>query len=114
MKLITAIIPEEHLDHVREALIAAEITRMTVSRVSGHGRQMEEDIYRGQKVMPNLMPKMRLEIAVNDAFVKITCDTIMETINKNAGQKIGNGKIFITHLEECIRIRTGESGGAAI
>ncbi len=114
MKLITAIIPSEHLDLVREALIAAEITRMTVSRVSGHGRQMEEDIYRGHKVIPNLIPKMRLEIAVNDEFVKITCDTIIETVNNNAGLKIGNGKIFITPLEECIRIRTGETGGVAI
>jgi len=66
MKLITAIIRETKLDQVREALIDAEITRITVSKVSGHGQQQGEEIYRGQKVIPNLIPKVRLEIAVND------------------------------------------------
>ena len=114
MKLITAIIREDRLDQVRESLIAAEITRITVSRVSGHGRQMDEDIHRGQKVAPSLMPKIRLDIAVNDAFVAITCDTIINTAKSPGGGKLGDGKIFITPLEECIRIRTGEKGGTAI
>jgi len=114
MKLITAIIQPDKLDVVREALIAAKITRITVSRVTGHGRQqVEEEIYRGQMVAPNLIPKVRLDIACNDEFVKIACDAIIQTAKHGDG-KIGDGKIFITHLEECIRIRTGETGGGAI
>ena len=113
MKLITAIIPADKLDQVREALIKAEITRITVSRVTGHGRQEDMDLYRGQEVVPNLIPKARLDIAVNDAFVDITVDTIINTAKHGEG-KIGDGKIFITPLEECIRIRTGERGSQAI
>ncbi|MBN2008024.1 P-II family nitrogen regulator [candidate division KSB1 bacterium] len=114
MKLITAIIQEDALDAVRQALIEAEITRITVSRVSGHGRQVDEEIYRGQKIIPNLLPKIRLDIAVNEAFVDITVDTIIKSARSAGGGKIGDGKIFITPLEECIRIRTNERGGEAI
>jgi nitrogen regulatory protein P-II 1 len=113
MKLITAIIRSERLDQVREALIAAEIERITVSRVSGHGRQTEEGLYRGQKVIPNLIPKIRIDIAVNDEFVDITCETILRAAKANGG-KIGDGKIFVTALEKCIRIRTEETGSIAI
>jgi nitrogen regulatory protein P-II 1 len=114
MKLITAIIRENKLDHVREALIEAEITRITISRVSGHGQQVREEIYRGSKVIPNLIPKIKIEIAVNDEFVKITVDTIIKAARSNGKGEVGDGKIFITPLEECIRIRTGETGGKAI
>lgn len=114
MKLITAIIRENKLDHVREALIEAEITRITVSRVSGHGQQVREEIYRGKRVIPNLIPKIKLEIAVNDAFVDITVDTLIRSARSNSAGEIGDGKIFITQLEKCIRIRTGETGGEAI
>ena len=114
MKLITAIIRENKLNLVREALIDAEITRITVSRVSGHGQQVREEIYRGQKVAPNLIPKIRLEIAVNDEFVDITVDTIFKSARTNEKGELGDGKIFIIPLEECIRIRTGERGGTAI
>jgi len=114
MKLITAIIQEEKLDAVREALIEAEITRITVSRVSGHGRQRDEEIYRGQVVVPNLLPKIRIDIAVNDQFVKITVDTIIKSAKSGDAGSVGDGKIFITPLEECIRIRTEETGGTAI
>jgi nitrogen regulatory protein P-II 1 len=113
MKLITAIIQPDKLDEVREALISAEITRITVSRVTGHGRQVEEELYRGQKIAPTLIPKVRLDIACNDEFVEITCDVIIRAVKKGGG-KIGDGKIFIMPLEECIRIRTGERGGEAI
>lgn len=114
MKLITAIIQPEKLDAVREALIAAEITRITVSRCTGHGQyQPEAELYRGQKVVPNLMPKVRLDIACNDAFVEITVNAILQSA-KTDGGKMGDGKIFITPLEECIRIRTEERGGQAI
>jgi len=114
MKIITAIIRESKLDEVREALIENEITRITVVRVSGHGQQIDEDIYRGKKVVPNLIPKVKIEIAVNDAFVDITVDTIMKAARTNSTGEVGDGKIFITNLEECIRIRTNERGGKAI
>lgn len=114
MKLITAIVQEERLDVVREALFAAEVTRITVSRVAGHGRQIQESLYRGQKVIPNLLPKARLEIAVNDDFVEVTCDAIISAAQGNEEGTLGDGKIFITPLEECIRIRTREKGGQAI
>lgn len=113
MKLITAIIQPDKLDQVREALIAAEITRITVSRVTGHGQSVDQDLYRGQTVIPNLLPKVRLDIACNDAFVDITVNAILSSAKHGNGE-IGDGKIFITHLEECIRIRTGEHGGGAI
>ena len=111
MKMITAIIREKSLDKVREALIAAEITRITVSRVSGHGQQVGEEIYRGHKIIPNLIPKIRLEIAVNDDFVDVTVETIIASAKSG---EVGDGKIFITPLENCIRIRTEERGGKAI
>lgn len=114
MKLITAIIRETKLDEVREALIENEITRITVVRVSGHGQQTREQIYRGKKIVPGLIPKVKLEIAVNDSFVDITVNTIINSARTNKNGEIGDGKIFITPLEECIRIRTGESGGKAI
>ena len=114
MKLITAIIQTDKLDEVREALIAAKIGRITVSRVSGHGRQEDEGgLYRGQMVAPNLITKVRLDIAINDDYVDVCCDTIMKVAKHGEGA-IGDGKIFITSLENCIRIRTGESGSSAI
>ncbi|MBN1497243.1 MAG: P-II family nitrogen regulator [Spirochaetes bacterium] len=114
MKLITAIIQPDRLESVREALYAAEIKRITVSRVTGHGQQEpDEDVYRGIKVVPNLLPKIRIDIACNDEFVEITCDAIIRGARHGEGN-IGDGKIFIRHLEECIRIRTGEKGGTAI
>lgn len=114
MKLITAIIRENKLDQVREALIEAEITRITVSRVSGHGQQLREEIYRGAKVVPNLIPKVRIDIAVNQEFVDMTVNTIIKAARSNSKGDVGDGKIFITPLEECIRIRTGQRGGTAI
>ena len=112
--MITAIVREEKIDEVRQALIAAEITRISVSRVSGHGRGMDAEIYRGNKVMPNLVPKMKIEIAINDDFVKITVDAIIKAARSDDGGNVGDGKIFIQPLEECIRIRTGETGSTAI
>ena len=115
MKLITAIIREVQLDQVREALIEADIKRITVSRVSGHGQQRIEEMYRGQIIIPDLIPKIKIEIAVNEAFVDITVNTILKSARTNGTEGVvGDGKIFITPLEECIRIRTGERGGTAI
>jgi nitrogen regulatory protein P-II 1 len=115
MKLITAIIREVQLDKVREALIEADIKRITVSCVSGHGQQRIEEMYRGQIIVPDLIPKIKIEIGVNEAFVDITVDTILKSARTNGAEgHVGDGKIFITPLEECIRIRTGERGGTAI
>ena len=111
MKLITAIIQENKLDEVREALFAAEIERITVNRVAGHGRQEEREIYRGQIVIPALIPKIELKIACNDEFVDAAVGAILDSARTGA---VGDGKVFITNLEECIRIRTGERGGEAI
>lgn len=115
MKLIIAIIRENQLDQVRESLIAAGITRITVSNVSGHGRAVSDDeIYRGQKIVPNLTPGIRIEIAVNDNFVEKTCTAIREATQSNDGEYVGSGKIMIMPLEDVIRIRTGERGSDAI
>jgi len=113
MKLITAIIQPSKLDQVHEALSAAGITRITVTRVSGHGRQEGEELFRGTKVIPSLLPKTRLDIAVNEDFVELTCETILKSARAGEGD-IGDGKIFVIPLEECIRIRTGEKGLGAI
>lgn len=113
MKLIIAIIQPDKLDEVREALYAAEIFRITVSRVSGHGQQVEADLYRGIETPLNLIPKVRLEIACNDVFVKPCIDAILKGARHNGGQ-VGDGKILVVPLEQCIRIRTGEEGGTAI
>lgn len=115
MKLIIAIIRSNKLDQVREALVEKEIERITVSRVSGHGRHAKEELYRGKLIVPGLTPKIRIEIAVNDDFVDTAVDAILESANGGGGDGIiGDGKIFITPLEECIRIRTGERGRDAI
>jgi len=114
MKLITAIIQEDKLDEVREALISAEIERITVNRVSGHGRQKDIEIYRGKKIAPTLIPKVEIKIAVNEQFVDTTIDVILKNARHGEEGEIGDGKIFITNLDECIRIRTGEKGSEAI
>lgn len=117
MKLVTAIIRAYQLDQVRESLIAAGITRITVTRVSGHGQQKSEEVYRGQKVVPALIPKVRIDIGVNEPFLEIAINAIIDAArSKDAVHdgEVGDGKIFITNLEECIRIRTGERGGTAI
>ena len=112
MKLIIAIIKPERLEAVKDALYKAEVNMMTVNEVLGHGRQMGvTEVYRGVKEMGNLLRKIRLEIAVNENFVEPTINAIMK-----GGQtgEIGDGKIFILDLPECIRIGTGERGGTAI
>lgn len=113
MKLVTAIIQPNKLNEVREALIKAEIFRITVSRCSGRGQAHEIDLYRGHEVAPDLLTKVRIDIACNDEFVDIIIDTIVNTAKHGKGE-IGDGKIFVTPLEKCIRIRTNERGSEAI
>ncbi len=114
MKLVTAIIQPDKLDEVRESLIKAEITRITVSRCSGRGRADQTDLYRGQVVAPDLINKIRLDIACNEEFVDTAINAILKAAKHGDEGKIGDGKIFVTELERCIRIRTGETGGEAI
>lgn len=114
MKLVTAIIQPDRLDDVREALIRAEITRITVSRCTGRGRADDAELlYRGETIAPDLIPKVRLDIACNDEFVEITINAILEA-GRHGNGSIGDGKIFVMPLEECIRISNGERGGKAI
>ena len=113
MKLITAVIQEDMLDRVREELINEEVYRITVTRVSGRGQQVGEEIYRGQRITPNLLPKVRIDIGVNEEWVERTIKAIVKGARADGGT-VGDGKIFVTPLLECIRIRTGERGGQAI
>ena len=112
MKLIIAVIQPDKLADVKEALVAAKITKMTASNVIGCGQQMGyTETYRGIPAEINLLKKVELRIAVNEEFVKPTIDAIIKGARSG---KIGDGKIFVLDLPECIRIRTGETGSAAI
>lgn len=112
MKLIIAYIQPHKLEEVKAALVKAEVGKMSVTNSLGCGAQMGyEESYRGVKFEVNLLKKVRLEIAVNESFVEKTVNAIISAAR--TGQ-IGDGKIFITSLDECIRIRTGERGSAAI
>jgi nitrogen regulatory protein P-II 1 len=113
VKLIIAIIQPDKLDEVREALARAEVHRITVSRVAGHGEEVGEELYRGQKVVPDLLPKVRLEIACNDDFVDVCCDAIVESARHHGGTS-GDGVIFILPLEGCVRISNADRGSHAI
>ncbi|MBO6548913.1 MAG: P-II family nitrogen regulator [Rhizobiales bacterium] len=112
MKLITAIIKPHKLDTVREALSAIEVTGLTVTEVKGYGRQRgQSEIYRGAEYSVNFVPKLKLEIAVEAARV----EAIIEAIKTAAGSgEIGDGKIFVTSLEQAVRIRTGETNENAL
>ena len=112
MKMIVAIIQPEKLDEVKEALFHSEICKMTVSRVKGCGTQGGfTEHYRGQIRSVNLLDKVKLEIAVNDDFVKPTVNAIIKAAKSG---NIGDGKIFVMPMDECIRIRTEEDGSDAI
>jgi len=112
MKLITAIIKPFKLDDVREALSDIGISGVTVTEVKGFGRQKgHTELYRGAEYVVDFLPKVKLEIAVTDALVERAVDAIIKAANTG---KIGDGKIFISPLEQVIRIRTGETGEQAI
>jgi nitrogen regulatory protein P-II 2 len=112
VKFIVAIIQPDRLDDVVDALTEAEINLMTVSDVMGRGRQKGvAEVYRSHVEPGGLLRKVKLEIAVNDAFVGPTLDAIIGSARTG---NIGDGKIFVMDLEQCIRIRTGETGSEAI
>lgn len=115
MKLILAIIQPDKLEAVKEALARVEVFRMTVVDVQGFGRQKgQSEVYRGQELTMNLLRKVQLQIAVNEDFVEPTVNAIMEAGRTGSEGRIGDGKILILPLSDCIRIRTGERGKEAI
>ena len=112
MKLVTAIIKPFKLDVVREALSDMGVHGMTVTEVKGFGRQKgHSELYRGAEYVVDFLPKTKVEIAVSDA----EADSVVEAISKAANSsKIGDGKIFVSNLEQVVRIRTGETGDQAL
>ena len=112
MKLITAYIQPESLTSVKQALFEKEIYKMSITNALGCGQQRGyNENYRGALVEVNLLKKVRIEIAVNDTFLETTIDAIVDGARTG---NIGDGKIFVTDLNNCIRIRTGETGEEAI
>ena len=112
MKLLTAIIKPFKMDDVRAALSDIGVQGMTVTEVKGFGRQRgHTELYRGAEYVVDFLPKLKLEVAVADDQVDATLDAIIQAANTG---KIGDGKIFVSPLEQLIRIRTGETGEEAI
>ena len=112
MKLITAIIKPFKMDDVRQALADVGVQGITVTEVKGFGRQKgHTELYRGAEYVVDFLPKVKLEIAVDDETIDNVVDAILKSANTG---KIGDGKIFISSLEEIIRIRTGETGSDAV
>lgn len=112
MKLITAIIKPFKQDDVREALSEIGITGVTVTEVKGFGRQKgHTELYRGAEYVVDFLPKVKMEIAVAESMTEQAVEAIVKSANTG---KIGDGKIFVTALEQVIRIRTGETGEQAI
>ena len=112
MKLVMAVIKPHKLDDVRDALSSVGIEGMTVSEVKGYGRQKgQTEIYRGAEYAINFVPKIKLEIAVSDELAERTVEAIQQAANTG---KIGDGKVFVYDLSSAVRIRTGETGDAAV
>ena len=115
MKLIIAIIQPNRLEAVKAALADKEVFRLTVMDVQGFGRQKgQTEVYRGHEFTVNLLRKVQLMIAVNEEFLEPTIDAIVQGGRTGEKGQIGDGKIFVLPMEDCIRIRTGERGGEAI
>jgi nitrogen regulatory protein P-II 1 len=115
MKLIIAIIQPNKLEAVQEALAAEEVFRLTVIDVQGFGRQKgNAELFRGNEITTNLVRKVEIQIAVNDDYVERTVRAILSTGRTGSRGKVGDGKIFVLPIEDCIRIRTGERGPEAI
>ena len=112
MKLVTAIIKPFKLDDVREALSEISVQGMTVTEVKGFGRQKgHTELYRGAEYVVDCLPKVKIEVAIDDSSL----DSVIEAITNAANTgKVGDGKIFVTALEDVIRIRTGETGADAV
>ena len=114
MKMVTAVIQPKRLDSVRQALSEVGVTGVTATEVKGFGRQKgHTELYRGAEFVVEFLPKVKLEIAIIEEQVEEVVDTIITACKINGG-KIGDGKIFVTNLEQVTRIRTGETGPEAI
>ena len=112
MKLITAIIKPFKLDEVREALSDVGVTGLTITDVKGFGRQKgHTELYRGSEYVVDFLPKTKVEIAVDDSLMDLAIETISQAAKTD---KVGDGKIFVTTLDEVVRIRTGETGASAV
>jgi nitrogen regulatory protein P-II 1 len=112
MKIIVAVVRPEKLSDVLEALYRAEVRGLTLTRVQGHGGEMERvETYRGTTVKVNMQDKVRLEIGVSDAFVQPTIQAILRSARTG---EVGDGKIFVLPVEKVYRIRTGEEDAAAV
>ena len=115
MKMIVAIIRPERLEAVQAALNERDVYLMTVSDVRGCGRQVGyTEVYREKQFQVRLLPKLKLEIAVNEAFVEATVEAIVHAARSGETGTIGDGKIFVLPLDDAVRIRTGERGSDAI
>lgn len=115
MKLIIAIIQPSRLEAVKAALTEVEVFRLTVMDVQGFGRQKgHTEVYRGHEFSVNLLRKVQLQIAVNEDFVEPTIEAIIKGGRTGPAGEIGDGKIFVLPMDDCIRIRTGERGSEAI
>ncbi len=115
MKLIIAIIQPSRLEAVKSALTEVEVFRLTVMDCQGFGRQKgQTEVYRGHEFTVNLLRKVQLQIAVNDDFVQPTVDAILNSARTGEKGAIGDGKVFVLPMDDCIRIRTGERGPEAI
>ncbi|RIK80664.1 MAG: transcriptional regulator [Planctomycetota bacterium] len=115
MKLIIAVIQPSKLEDVKAALQEVEVVRLTIMDVQGFGRQKgQTEMYRGREITVNLLRKVQLQIAVNEAFVEPTINAIIKGGRTGEHGQIGDGKIFVLPLDDCIRIRTGERGPEAI
>lgn len=115
MKLIIAIIQPSKLEDVKAALSQVEVVRLTIMDVQGFGRQKgQTEVYRGREITLNLLRKVQLQIAVNDVFVEPTINAIISGGRTGDEGQIGDGKIFVLPMDDCIRIRTGERGEEAI
>jgi len=114
MKMVTAVVQPKRLDSVRQALSEVGVTGVTATEVKGFGRQKgHTELYRGSEFVVEFLPKVKLEIAIIEDQVDEVIDTIVTACKINGG-KIGDGKIFVTNLEQVVRIRTGETGPEAI
>jgi len=115
MKLVIAIIQPSRLEAVKEALTEVEVFRLTVMDCQGFGRQKgQTEVYRGHEFTVNLLRKVQLQIAVNEEFVEPTIDAIVKGARTGEKGEIGDGKIFVVPMDDCVRIRTGERGAEAI
>ncbi|MGY8767802.1 MAG: P-II family nitrogen regulator [Pirellulales bacterium] len=115
MKLVIAIVQPSRLEAVKEALTEVEVFRLTVMDCQGFGRQKgQTEAYRGHEFTVNLLRKVQLQIAVNDEFVEPTVEAVIKGARSSDKGEIGDGKIFVVPMDDCVRIRTGERGSEAI